>query len=349
MRKYSLIIQGPIISNGITGASYLEYDLNKKKIPKTVEYNCIPNINRILSEFSYLFEHVILSTWESESIEINQIQTSNNFHILKSKDTTQSYINQAHPNGQIGLLKQFSSIQKGAEFLNGLADESYIIKIRTDQFVNLKLLIEEHRSQSEFYRENKISISYFAKNSLADFYFVATPSKILDFCSSILQIPQYKEINLAYTSVHLAIPCAYYFYNEKIDEKLVYKYIFLKRLMPTFQKYNLTFANCKSAYELVEFIDQHFISFSKNIIFDTEWRGEKIIENSVFDDQLVKFNEIEPVTFTPSNLFLFLSSKLYFKQNRSKLFSKFLSLLQLLLIDRFSFYRKLFIQPIQIK
>ena len=136
---------------------------------------------------------------------------------------------------------------------------------------------------------------------------------------------------------------------EKIDEKLVYKYIFLKRLMPTFQKYNLTFANCKSAYELVEFIDQHFISFSKNIIFDTEWRGEKIIENSVFDDQLVKFNEIEPVTFTPSNLFLFLSSKLYFKQNRSKLFSKFLSLLQLLLIDRFSFYRKLFIQPIQIK
>jgi hypothetical protein len=347
MKKYNLIIQGPILSVGMTGESYLKYTA-EKTADHIVRFNCIANIQNILQRYAHFFNEIVVSTWESETISASDISFCSNCTLIKSKDITGVYKNKKHPNGQIGLIKQFYSLRQGISALTSKEEECFIVKIRTDQFVNLELLIKEHENKTTEEKEKKICISYFGLNSVADFYFIATQKVMLTFCEAIMDIRNIPQINISKTSVHIVIPYAYYIKITGVNPKNEYS-IFLKSIYPTFERLNTQLINCLTAKELGLFIDKHFTPLSSELLYSSTWRGTGISKNDFFSFKLnTDYSALCP-KLNAFNMFIFLSPKVYFTQKGNITVRAIIGIINFFLLNVIPFYKKIALNKYSIR
>jgi len=144
MKKVGLIIQGPLESFGKAGHRKFE-----GSSPVLVRYDTRANIQKTINEFGSLFDTIVVSTWDSE---------------LKSGDqwVGATVVSMPDPggnwNGREGSWKahnrnrQFIGIQNGLAWLEKNSGIEYVVRIRTDQYVDLKELLssfEEHLQSTQ--------------------------------------------------------------------------------------------------------------------------------------------------------------------------------------------------------
>lgn len=265
--NYALLIQGPISSPGRTGTTFFNKALNKDSI---VEYNCENNLIKILTDFGHLFKQVYIVTWSNEILNESLFEKFKNCSILKLQNITPNIKidNKQLPTDFNNKYKQFYAMSKGLELIK---DTEFVIKTRTDQYLNLQALIDEHKSSIETNREHikRIYIPYINKiNYLpSDFYFIATTKTLTEFSNAMLW-GNYLEFN---SSVHIDMSLKYLFLHHKNKLNVSTKTYFLNSFdkNPNQDKVKMKNYLTRNVYKL----------FSSSILEQTTWRGDPILLN----------------------------------------------------------------------
>jgi len=197
--KKGLIIQGPIVSTGRTGktANISFKDVRDEHI---VNFNCIENIAKIFNNYQYLFDHIVCITWEDQEVSlINELKgLIPDECLIIIKDTTK----RINPIGSVipanNKYRQFLSIYEGSKVLSKLGCD-YIAKVRSDQFLDLDLLMSDAVTKLENEQRNVVLVPWInIKNShsvfkIPDLYFVARTNDMLSLSKEYLSLPEITE------------------------------------------------------------------------------------------------------------------------------------------------------------
>ena len=123
-KTFSLVIQGPLISSGNSGAG--------KSISS---YDCIPNIERYIKNFSSFIDYFIVSTWAEE--DSNAIKTFDweKIDLLNLSDpgSNRTISHTVHSNDYRQFYGSYMGVKRAIELCN----PDYILKVRTDQFCDI--------------------------------------------------------------------------------------------------------------------------------------------------------------------------------------------------------------------
>ena len=169
--KFSLLIQGPILSIGKTNINLKVGETNDKFINFESENYIYENIKR----YGSLFDKIIISTWSSENIyKLKElIKTFENVKIVQFDDIYKGIYQKKFNNSKLIIninnkLKMFNGINNS---LTHFDSNEVIIRIRTDQKVDLNKVICE-------LKKIKIPINFFYhtlpyRDYFQDFYFAA--------------------------------------------------------------------------------------------------------------------------------------------------------------------------------
>ncbi|MDO8470753.1 MAG: WavE lipopolysaccharide synthesis family protein [bacterium] len=142
MSKFGLVIQGTLISSGRkTGKSA---HMGWRKIPKEdwVEYDCRENIRTVIKEFGHLFESVVISTWKNDVKPDDSFQGAT---LITSDDETLPKKYRKDQKGQLipdNRFRQMFSGLAGIEYLEKHSGVDMVVKIRTDQYIDLVSMLE---------------------------------------------------------------------------------------------------------------------------------------------------------------------------------------------------------------
>ena len=141
-KKIGLIIQGPVISSGVRGPLLRDKNIiTQKKDESFVDFNCIENINKLSLKANGLFKNVVLSTWKNQEIDIlKNIKTIDKIIISDENQFEEIYIK--NNIFKQNYRKQFHTLKVAMDYLND-HDLDFVVKIRTDLFVDLDQLYEE--------------------------------------------------------------------------------------------------------------------------------------------------------------------------------------------------------------
>ena len=144
--KLTLLIQGPIYSGGLSGKTWGK---GKTRAPREnfVSFDSSETILRNIEIGQDIFDFVIVSTWEGEdtrSLEGSALR----FTLLKEPDPgplesfVRSPIKGVKHTHENNAIRQFQGIQNGIKFAKSIGS-THIVKIRTDQEIDLQLLKAE--------------------------------------------------------------------------------------------------------------------------------------------------------------------------------------------------------------
>ena len=233
--KFALIIQGPMQSIGRTGKTMSNpfFSLQKGSV---VNFNCEKNIIKIVNDFEYLFDTIILSCWKNDIVS-ERITRLKKLIICRS-DSFENYYSERYnkdlsPNfSGHNKYRQIFSTLKGVEKADDLKCD-YIIKIRTDSFLNLEICVEAIKSNYPFFNK-RIAVPYKiddAKPFLEDIYFGGNTKIIKNCLNSVLNNYEIKK------SIHYHIFYAWLFkLNECFHKKSIFRNWF--PLYPSLTKYD---------------------------------------------------------------------------------------------------------------
>lgn len=271
-RDFAIVIQGPIISSGNTGSG------NHIK-----EFNCVENIKKLISTSRHLVKGYVVSTWKSSI----PFQLDDDIIVLNLDDPgPNSIIGNDMPSNELrqsfGCL---SGINKAIEEFN----PTYILKIRTDQFIDLTLLINHILSvdnqidsykkvgQSGFlYFPNMLSWSPY---SVGDFFIGGHSGDMQSFFNAQVEMSKH-TFGYDFSWLHSDIILRHAFRNLKSMLQFPDEYYFPNitpslRLHLLHQKFPIKFH--PEILTLWSIILQNSVSFfPKSISESLIWRGSKM-------------------------------------------------------------------------
>ena len=320
--KIGLIIQGPIISGGLTGKTQGS-GRTRVNASQLVNFNCQDTINYNIACASHLFESIVLTTWENEKIEVE----NKSVKVLFLKDPTpQPPVSRKPIPGfpdfnKLNNVRQFFSVWSGADYLKKLGIE-FVIKIRTDQLLDIKMLYQEfHFFISNIKKPYFVPFLYSTNRWLIPDFFIGGAT------DDILQISM-DMMNL-----------------EKQFHQNIHRDMFFKAFLSQGANLNLTLFPYAFIHEdkentiLEQFVGYAFNRIwhpgSKELYSSIVWRGESI--NRSFSDKLfagnkhfdydpklvsntktsINWNQYLKYTTGSKSIVLFLVRILYFRYHRS--------------------------------
>ncbi len=225
-----VIIQGPIITSGNSGSGVYVKELD-----------CTQNIRHLISSSKHLVRGFILSTWQSEI----PIILDHNVIVLRSTDPG--------PQPVIGfnsLSNDFrqsfgciTAIIKAIEVYNPV----YILKIRTDQFLDLPMMIEHMiavDARSDIYTSvgqsgylffpNMLSWSPF---SVGDFYIGGHAKDVQLFFEAQIKLSNH-TFGYDFSWLHSDLMLRHAYYNLKKSFSLP-EFFYFPNITPSFRLQNL--------------------------------------------------------------------------------------------------------------
>ena len=196
--SWGLIIQGPIISFG--------------QGPNNVEagFSALNSIETNITNFSPYVSKIVVSTWENSGLNFQD-------KYLSKVVLIENIVPENDPDNRV---KQFASTYSGARHLALNSKVTHILKIRTDQVIDPKIIewfnhfFRKHDNSNSEELKNQESYLFFSdmiKNNhfyMGDFIFAGKSNDILSFCKSNLQFKGkniHPEIGKDYILKHLLL------------------------------------------------------------------------------------------------------------------------------------------------
>lgn len=237
-----------------------------------VRFDCRQNIQKIIDDFGALFNTIVVSTWDNEVLENDGWR---GVHLVAKPDPgglkREGTVQYAYKHNN--KFRQFVGIQNGLLALEEIANVEYVVKIRTDQYVDLKQLIESFLQDVESSKLNKkkvyAPVVHPATFLLHDHYFAATPRTMRDFCEAVLAFDMFEFID----SVHREMVLKHAFVNYREDIGV-----------PAWAYFPISPANGVSAptKEIFRYMFSHaFASLSPGVLESASWRGSKFSDEYV--------------------------------------------------------------------
>ena len=290
--KWGLVIQGPTISFG--------------QGPNNAEngFSAISTIEQNIKYFSPYVCHIVISTWENSGLTFKNIDTSKTVLIENKIPKGPDFDNRR---------KQFITTLEGCKFLSLNSDATHILKIRTDQLVDPKIIewlkaffknSNNINEKNNNFQENFLVFSDSLSNNpfyLGDFIFAGTKNDLISFC----------EANVDFLSKNL---------HPSIGTDYILKYFSLKdvQFWKSFYKYipllfQISNKRNKASQQYWRKISDNYVSVIPSEFFETIiWRGKSMYD--VLPDYKNKFTFYDDWFKTKNNNITFdLKTKKSFK------------------------------------
>ena len=270
--KIGLIIQGPLISGGLTGATWGK---GKTRAPRDhfVEFDCVEQLSLNLKEIRKYFPMTIISTWDHfDTKSLQELDSS--LVILKNPEPAnlgdllrkpvEGMTDVAHNN----RYKQFDSLNYALEYLSNKDGITHFIKIRTDQVFNWQLLRDEvHTSFQRFPR--KLFLPYRHEGIpflFPDFYFGGSIQELGDYIRFVGN-RKFK-------------------FHENIHRDMALKLLFLNepsRHLAHYIDFFLSDDKCTEyiCNELDLLYKNRIVLGTRELFYSISWRGEKLTNNNL--------------------------------------------------------------------
>mgnify|MGYP001026030107 CR=1 FL=1 len=247
--KLGLLIQGPFLSIG-RGAK--DYNLIPGEIGEIIKYDASKSVSKNIKKYSAIFDEIVISTWQDEKIPYEFHDFIKNYTNVslkvfkkdKSKTSLPSKLIQGFKVNNNQLL-QYDGCYRGALHFE---DVEHVIRIRTDQEINLEKLISDCKNNP-----NKIIVPAIYQSrgyyAMDDFYFAGPIEKFLSFAkiSSQESFHPAPQINPLLSMLNNS------------DKTILEKY------WP---------GSLKFEEELSMLISKNFYPASQKIYFNLVWRGQ---------------------------------------------------------------------------
>lgn len=215
-KRFGLVIQGPITSFG-RGGDRAHIPLAELGQEGLVRFDCRKSIKKIIERYQDLFEVILISTWDGEigadddwngAVFFSQPDPKG---IVRAGTSMYSY-------KENNKYRQFISTYAGLLEVEKRAQVDYVIKMRTDQELDLRAMIEQflERISHETVADECIFAPYFHEHTflLHDYYFVSSLVAMKRFCEAVLAFDRFEFID----SVHreMVLKHAFVCYKEAI-------------------------------------------------------------------------------------------------------------------------------------
>lgn len=257
-----LIIQGPIISYGLTGRGWVEH--TTQNVPEKKNFSCFKNINRIIEENKTSEFQIVVSVFAKKN-EIELLSNSNNSKIIMNDyKKIESLIGNRYTLNKAKYC-QFFLILEALENINA-KDIDNVVKIRSDMYFSknsLDMLFKSLKKKPDYFH-----IPYFLKNrllSIPDFYICANFKRF----KHLAKLLCYDDIKNTDRNVHHSISTELYFNQFKTKELYFdYKNLNEKRSI---------FSRTKLHLKILNYISQNFVSLPKIIWQNSKLRGRSFV------------------------------------------------------------------------
>ena len=267
--KLGLIIQGPIISGGLTGQTH-GFGKTRASSNLLVNFNSNKTIMENIDNATGLFDEIVVSTWKRDLEELD-LSIENKAKILKLDDPTPNPPKMRKPIkgyldfGYINTIRQFYSTLEGLKYLQSRG-VTHAVKLRTDQSIDIQLLYEE--------------VKHFAveksKIFFAPFIVPSTPWTISDFYLAG-EIKNFIKISEAMIN-------PFFSFHGNVHRDLFFKSVFLfSGVNESFKLKHFFIFQDKASSALEEIVDYATNNIwqagSKQLYLTLNWRGEKVKNN----------------------------------------------------------------------
>ena len=198
--KFGVVIQGPLLSEGITGkGSNLPKHLNTD----VIKFDCIENIKKIRNVCHDLNIPFVCVFWKDE----NHIKKDYLKNLLKDCYIEIDPPKESHSRRNSSLsvkfrntnrYRQIISTLSGTKFLKKMGIQ-YVIKIRTDMFVNIKAIIDDYNYLIEKRKKPTLMVPAIVKSkpdASMDFYFVCKSDIFIN------KLNKYLNSNELFINIH---------------------------------------------------------------------------------------------------------------------------------------------------
>jgi hypothetical protein len=264
MKKVGLVIQGPLMSPGLTGADILK----RKEESIFIDYDCRNNIQRIIDDYGHLFDSVVVSTWKKEIVPGESfvgadLVTADDPGASSTYEFSKFFKNN-------NRYRQFYGILQGVKYLEKNKGVEHIIRIRTDQYLNLERLIVDFEQRVGRIKSKDAALfvpllQTKKRYHILDFYFGASKQSLKKFCEAMLAF-DCAEFAL---SVHNEIVLKYAYVNYKNEIKVSDQAYFSK---------SSALISSTEGNKIYDHMLSHvFFSFDTSILETLEWRGKPVL------------------------------------------------------------------------
>lgn len=266
MAKYALLIQGPLLSIGKAGhiAEVKKRSLGKDEF---ISYDCRNNISKLVSDFGDLFDRIVVSTWENE-VKAGDVWPG--VEIVAEPDPGEVKRDEYVPRS-INKYRQFIGIQNGLKVLKNSSID-YVVRIRTDQYLDLRELISLLNSQEEKNDTyEKIFVPFVRRDDffVHDIYLAGTVQGLEKFCEAMIA---YKKFEFIWC-VHREMVLKHAFVNYK-------EYIKVKD--SDYFTWWPSLGSSKATKKIFSFMfDNIFVPFPPAVFRTVVWRGTKLSEEHI--------------------------------------------------------------------
>lgn len=258
MKKTGLIIQGPLISYGRTGKA-ISTPLKNLTQSDLVNFNCLENIGNIYKKYSDKLD-IVCVVWDSEPPELMAmlLKYIPSNAVVLARDKTPKIKPKSSLIPGNNKYRQFLSSSIGSKWLLERGCD-YLIKMRSDQSLNLEALLVDIKKVSVFRDDFLLvpKLDLLGADNLDDFYFAGKTSLLHQLFTTYAQ-----GKDEFFDLVHLDI-----FYKWASDFGLKPKYSHILRETKFFDLY------------IDNVWNNLFIPASSLVYESIVWRGEKINEN----------------------------------------------------------------------
>lgn len=269
-----LIIQGPIESVGRTGKS-LHNPFGGVGLDNVVRFDSSATINEYISNYSTLFDLIVVSTWDSE--DTSRLISSRNLHIIKSQDNLRSLHPYSRLSGYSGNNKyrQFHSMKAALEYgeLKGI---QFAVKVRSDHSVNAANLLDSVSQHPDHLWFPKIGNR---KNYLEDFYIGGSVRNLMKMCDSMLN----------QKALHRSVHYDLFYKSVQVLEEINFRNVF--------DFFPRTHVWTVSQAKLISRANSDFFSYFPLEVWNNQiWRGEMIENQFRIPADQISLSTAIPVT-----------------------------------------------------
>ena len=295
-KSFALIIQGPIISSGNSGAG----DMVKS-------YNCLQNIERYIQIFDEVIDFFIIATWKSSFINLPPTISSHKrirFLYLDDPGPQKTFTNTMFTNDYRQAYGSFIGIQSAIELYN----PDYLVKVRTDQFCDVKeicnhmLAVDSAHHDYQLVGQNGFiflpNTLRWSPYSTGDFYIGGHSHDMSQFFEAQCKLKNHSFSN-AFPWIHsdLILRHAYANLSDKLD---LDKFYYFPNIAPSYRvdlfgkpknfKYHTSVLNLWE-----ELLRKSICIYPKTTALSLVWRGSGINQTQHtlgdFYDEWIKMRE----------------------------------------------------------
>jgi hypothetical protein len=274
-KTFALVIQGPLISSGNSGAGN-----------NISSYDCIPNIKRYIENFSGFINSFIVTTWEKDASNFIGGLTSAEVDLLSLYDPGPNITLTNHT--RANDYRQFYASYMGVKRAIELCNPDYILKVRTDQYLdilemcnhmlNVDSVFDDYESVEQQGFIFLPNILNWTPYSAGDFYIGGHARDLYNFFDA-----QCEYKNHSFTSIFPWIHSDFilkHAYGNLVDKLGLKNLHYFPNIAPSFRvdihgkpknfKYHM-----QTIFLWSELLKKSLCIFEKNTALNLEWRGEK--------------------------------------------------------------------------